>query len=159
MGRSNKVSAGLMMYRLQAGMVEVFLIHPGGPYAAKKDRGVWSIPKGEIEPDEPLEETAVREFEEETGKPAGSPRISLGSIRQRGGKTVHAWAFEGDWEADRELVSNTFEMEWPPRSGQMQVFPEVDKAQFFSIAEAKEKINVRQVALIDRLLAWLSAPS
>jgi len=152
-----KVSAGLMMYRRRAGALEVFLVHPGGPYHAGKDAGGWSVPKGELEDGDDLLQTAIREFSEETGKDAEGPYTPLGSIKQRGGKTVHAWAFAGDWEDGRALVSNTFEMEWPRNSGQMQTFPEVDQGAFFPADTAREKINVRQVALIDRLAEWLAS--
>lgn len=159
MARSRNVSAGLLMYRYRDDELEVFLIHPGGPYTARKDLGAWSIPKGELEPDEHPEDTAVREFKEETGKPAGAPRFPLGSVRQRGGKRVHCWAFAGEWEDDRVLQSNTFELEWPPRSGRMQTWPEVDKAEFFTIPIAREKINVAQAAFLDRLIDLLAAQS
>lgn len=155
MARSKKISAGLMMYRRREGGLEVFIVHPGGPYHAGKDLGAWSVPKGEVEPGDDLLQTAIREFEEETGKPPEGPYISLGSIRQRGGKTVHAWAFAGEWEDGRALVSNTFEMEWPYRSGQLQTFPEVDDGRFFAVDTAKQKINVAQAELIDRLAAAL----
>ena len=115
---SKKISAGLMMFRRRAaGELEVFLAHMGGPYFRNKDEGSWTIPKGEPEPGEGLFETATREFEEETGVAPEPPFTSLGSAKQRGGKLVHAWAFEGDWDASRTLTSNTFEIEWPPRSG------------------------------------------
>ena len=140
-----------MMYRIRGGALEVFLGHPGGPYWKSRDAGGWSIPKGEVEPDEDLEATAVREFIEEIGVTPEGPRIPLGSVRQRGGKTVHCWAFAGDWEDGRVPDSNTFELEWPRGSGTMVEFPEVDKAAFFSVPVAKKKINIAQVAFIDRL--------
>lgn len=155
MAKSKKISAGLMMYRVRDGGLEVFLAHPGGPYWKKKDLGGWSIPKGEVEPDEDLESTAVREFEEEIGIAPTGPRFSLGSIRQRGGKTVHCWAFAGDWEDGRVPDSNTFELEWPRGSGKMVAFPEVDRAEFFTAATGREKINVAQIAFIDRLAEHL----
>ena len=155
MARAKKISAGLMMYRVRDGELEIFLAHPGGPYWEKKDAGGWSIPKGEVEPGEDLEATAAREFEEEIGVTPQGPRISLGSIRQRGGKTVHCWAFAGEWEDGRVPDSNTFELEWPRGSGAMVAFPEVDRAAFFSTTEARVKINVAQVELIDRLAAHL----
>ena len=155
--RRAKISAGLLMYRRSAAGVEVFLVHPGGPYFASKDAGAWSIPKGLPAEGEALEDAALREFAEETGKPpGGGPRIALGSIKQRGGKVVHAWALAGDWEPGRVLVSNTFELEWPPRSGRRQTFPEVDRGQFFPVAEARVKINAAQAVLIDRLLEALA---
>jgi predicted NUDIX family NTP pyrophosphohydrolase len=152
-----KRSAGLLMYRRSAGGVEVFLAHPGGPLFAKKDAGAWTIPKGEPDPDEDLLLCARREFEEETGlRPDAERYLPLGDVRQAGGKTVYAWAFEGDW-ADRELVCNHVELEWPPRSGRRLRFPEVDRVAFFSLAEAREKLNPAQVALLDRLLAKLAS--
>jgi predicted NUDIX family NTP pyrophosphohydrolase len=153
--RADKHSAGLLMYRGQATELELFLAHPGGPYFARKDEGVWTIPKGEIDPGEDPLACAKREFLEETGlAPEAAEFISLGEIKQRGGKIVHAWAFAGDWD-ERELRCNTFEIEWPPRSGRLQTFPEIDRAQFFAIDEARRKLNPAQVELIDRLLARL----
>jgi predicted NUDIX family NTP pyrophosphohydrolase len=149
-----KQSAGLLMYRRTPSGPEIFLAHPGGPYFAKKDDGVWTIPKGEPAPGEALLDCACREFEEETGMRPQGELVELGEIRQAGGKVVHAWAFEGEW-GDRELRCNTFELEWPPRSGRRQAFPEIDRACFFAIDEARRKINPAQVALIDRLLAQL----
>jgi predicted NUDIX family NTP pyrophosphohydrolase len=149
-----KQSAGLMMYRRTPSGPEVFLAHPGGPYFAKKDDGVWTIPKGEPAPGEALLDCARREFEEETGMRPQGELVALGDIRQAGGKVVHAWAFAGEW-GDRELRCNTFELEWPPRSGRRQAFPEIDRACFFAIDEARRKINPAQVVLIDRLLAQL----
>jgi predicted NUDIX family NTP pyrophosphohydrolase len=142
-----KLSAGLLLYRVREGTLEVFLVHPGGPFWAKKDLGAWSIPKGEIdEGEEPLE-AARREFEEETGfTPEGMFR-ELTPVRQRSGKIVHAWAVEGDCES-AAIRSNTFSMEWPPRSGRQQEFPEVDRAGWFSIPEARERILDGQQALL-----------
>jgi predicted NUDIX family NTP pyrophosphohydrolase len=143
------------MYRKKDGSLQVFLAHPGGPLYRKKDNGHWTIPKGEPPENEPLLETAIREFEEETGlKPRGS-FIELGSIRQKGGKIVYAWAFEGDHDPLKPTRSNTFEMEWPPRSGRIQSFPEVDRTQFFSLPEAKVKLKETQWPLIERLAAIL----
>ncbi len=145
------------MYRIRDGSLEVFLAHPGGPLFQKKDEGYWTIPKGELPQDESLLEGAMREFEEETGiKPQG-PFIELGSIRQKGGKVVYAWAFQGDYDASRPIVSNRFEMQWPPGSGQIRSFPEVDKAQFFSIKEAKSKLRESQWPLIERLIERIDA--
>ena len=146
-----KVSAGLLMYRVREGRLEVFLAHPGGPFFAKKDEGHWSIPKGETGPGEDLVSAAMREFKEETGiEPAGE-FIELGSVKQRGGKIVHAWAFAGDWDERRPLQSNTFEIEWPPMSGQRQSFPEMDRVAFFSIPEAKRKLTEAQHPFLERL--------
>ena len=148
-----RTSAGLLMFRIKKGL-EVLLAHPGGPYFVNKDGGAWSIPKGEPEPDEELLVTAQREFEEETGlKPTG-PFIPLKPIQQKGGKVVHAWAFEGDCDP-ATLKSNTFRMEWPPHSGRQQEFPEIDRAEFFDLAMARRKIKAGQEALIDELEASL----
>ena len=144
-------SAGILLNRRKDGQLQVFLIHPGGPFFAGKDEGVWSIPKGLPDPGEELLAAALREFAEETGcKPQGAFH-PLSPIQQKGGKTVVAWAGEGDCDADH-ITSNTFEIEWPPRSGKKQHFPEVDRAGWFTIAEAKHKINPAQVALLDELL-------
>jgi len=151
-----KRSAGLLLYRRREGAVEVLLVHPGGPFWARKDLGAWSIPKGEHEPqDDPLE-AALREFEEETGRPPPRERlVELGSIRQRGGKLLTAWGAEGDLDP-AELRSNTFTMEWPPRSGRQRRFPEVDRADWFDPATARQKLNAAQAELLDRLLAALA---
>jgi predicted NUDIX family NTP pyrophosphohydrolase len=147
-----RISAGLLMYRIEDGVVEVLLAHPGGPYFVNKDDGEWSIPKGEPEPDEDLLLTAQREFEEETGlKPVG-PYIPLKPTEQKGGKIVHAWAFEGDFDPTA-FKSNTFTMEWPPHSGRQQEFPEIDRAEFFDLATARKKIKAGQEKLIEELEA------
>jgi predicted NUDIX family NTP pyrophosphohydrolase len=151
-----KESAGLLLYRQAAGGLEVFLVHPGGPYFASKDEGAWSIPKGELDGSEEPLACAKRELQEETGIVARAERyIELGSIKQKSGKRVRAWACEGEW--DGTLVSNTFELEWPPRSGKRRAFPEVDRAAFFSIDEARKKLNPAQAELLDRLVVALSA--
>ncbi len=138
------------MYRIKDGAIQVLLAHPGGPYNARKDAAAWSIPKGEPEPDEDSFLTARREFEEETGlKPTG-PFVSLQPVEQKGGKIVHAWAFEGDCDPTT-VRSNTFTMEWPPKSGQQMQFPEIDRVEFFDLATARRKINPGQVGLIDEL--------
>lgn len=134
-----KRSAGLLMYRLVDGNPEVFLVHMGGPYWAKKDLGAWTIPKGELESGEDPFETAKREFLEETGFDAIGKFIRLKDLKQSGGKVVSAWAFEGDCDA-KVIKSNTFSMEWPPRSGRFQEFPEVDRAEWFDLDTAREKI-------------------
>ena len=138
------------MYRKKDGAIQVLLAHPGGPYFVKKDDGAWSIPKGEPDGEEDLLVTAQREFEEETGVKAVGPFIPLNPVKQKGGKIVHAWAFEGD--CDPAMIhSNTFTMEWPPRSGQQQTFPEIDRAEWFDLAKAREKAKSGQVELIDEL--------
>ena len=147
---SGKESAGLLMFCRKKD-INVLLAHPGGPYFAKKDRGAWTIPKGEVDDGEDPFSAAVREFEEETGITPGEPYIDLGVIKQKGGKRVHAWAFEGSPDADLTPRSNDFEMEWPPKSGRTLRFPEIDKIEFFSIEGAKEKMNPAQVAFLDRL--------
>lgn len=151
-----KKSAGLMMYTYKNSDLKIFLVHPGGPYFVKKDDGSWSIPKGLIEDNEDTFDTAVREFEEETGlKPEGE-FISLGEITLKSGKLVYAWAFEGEQENEFNFHSNLFEMEWPPSSGKREKFPEADKFGYFSVEEAKKKINSSQIPLIDNLVNYLS---
>ena len=147
-----KPSAGIVLWRrLDSGVVEVLLGHMGGPYWARKDVGAWTIPKGEIEPGEEPLDVARREFCEEIGVPLPPGDINdLGEIRQAGGKTVLAWAVEGDLDASA-IVSNTFELEWPPKSGRMQAFPEIDRAEWFDLAGAAEKIVVGQRTFLDRL--------
>jgi predicted NUDIX family NTP pyrophosphohydrolase len=145
-------SAGILLHRrTPAGAVEVLLVHPGGPFWAKKDVGAWSLPKGEHDDGEDGLACALREFAEELGSPppAGDP-ADLGTVRQKGGKVVQAWALEGDLDA-AAIRSNTFELEWPPRSGRRREFPEVDRAQWFALAEARERINPAQAAFLDRL--------
>jgi predicted NUDIX family NTP pyrophosphohydrolase len=153
---SAKISAGLLMYRDDGDGLLVFLVHPGGPFFRTKDAGVWTIPKGLPEPDEPLLDAAVREFREETGLEPAGPYQALGTIQQRGGKVVHAWAFRGAWQPDDAIRSNTFELEWPPRSGRRRSFPEVDRAELLGLSEARAKINPAQVVLIDRLEALVA---
>lgn len=148
-----KQSAGLLLYRPAAAGHEVLLVHPGGPFFARKDEGVWSLPKGEVEPGEVPLDVALREFEEELGAPAPVARgglVELGSVRQRGGKVVTAWCAEADFDAT-SIRSMTFTLEWPPRSGRKQEFPEVDRACWFSLADARRKLLPAQVELIDRL--------
>ena len=145
------------MFRRMGDILEVLLAHPGGPFFARKDEGVWTIPKGEVQPGEDLLTRAQIEFEEETGTKASGNFVPLGSIKQKGGKTVHAWAFEGDLPRDFVLKSNTFEVEWPTRSGRFQEFPEVDRAEFFSEEIARSKINPAQIPFLDRLLQTLAA--
>ena len=145
-----KQSAGLLVYRLRDGSLEVFLVHPGGPFWAKKDAGAWSIPKGEFADDEAPLAAAQREFTEETGLLVPGPFASLGTIRQAGGKTIHAFAAAADFDA-AQVVSNTFTLEWPPRSGRRVEFPEVDRADWFPLDAAGEKINPAQAELLTRL--------
>ncbi|HYV26413.1 MAG TPA: NUDIX domain-containing protein [Candidatus Eisenbacteria bacterium] len=151
----NRTSAGLLMYRVRNGEIEVFLAHPGGPFFQKKDDGHWTIPKGEVDQNDGLLETARREFQEEVGIEPGGEFLPLGSIRQKGGKSVHAWAFEGDCAEARSFRSNTFKMEWPPGSGALAEFPEVDRAEFFPLEDARKKIKETQRPLLDRLDAVL----
>jgi predicted NUDIX family NTP pyrophosphohydrolase len=146
-----KTSAGLLMFRRRRGEAEFFLVHPGGPFWKKKDLGAWSIPKGEYTEDEESLEAAKREFEEETGIVPRGDFIALGEIKQPSGKLVTAWAFEGDC-SPHEMRSNTFSMEWPPKSGTMQEFPEVDRANWFSLAEARRKILKGQAQFLDRAM-------
>jgi predicted NUDIX family NTP pyrophosphohydrolase len=150
-----RVSAGLLMFRRKGDVPQVLLAHPGGPLWAKKDLGAWTIPKGEGAPDEDLLATARREFEEETGFRPQGPFHPLGSVKQRAGKVVHAWAFEDDVDP-AALRSNTFSMEWPPRSGQWHDFPEVDRAEFFDLDEARRRINPAQALLLDALEGFLA---
>jgi predicted NUDIX family NTP pyrophosphohydrolase len=151
-----KRSAGLLMYIFKDNELKIFLVHPGGPYFVKKDEGSWSIPKGLIEDNEDSLDTAVREFEEETGlKPVGN-FFPLGEVTLKSGKIVYAWAFEGTEDKNFIFKSNLFEMEWPPKSGRRENFPEVDKYDFFSVEEAKAKINSSQIPLIDNLINYLN---
>ena len=143
------------MYRIKNHTLEVLLAHPGGPFFKSKDAGYWSIPKGEIDGTEELLDTAVREFFEETGLHSNGPYVSLGSIVQKGGKTVHAWAFEGQEEPFDVNKSNTFEMEWPLHSGKKMMFLEIDKVEFFTADAARKKIKEAQIELIDRLEDYL----
>ena len=148
---TGKRSAGILLHRRRDGEHEVLLVHPGGPFWAKKDAGAWSIPKGEYEGGEDARTCALREFAEELGSPPPDGElVDLGEIRQRSGKVVTAWALAGDADADA-IQSNTFTMEWPPRSGQMREFPEVDRAAWFALAEARERILPAQAPLLDRL--------
>jgi predicted NUDIX family NTP pyrophosphohydrolase len=146
-----KRSAGILLHRVKNGAREVLLVHPGGPYWANKDLGAWSIPKGEYEDGEDARACALREFNEELGAPVPDGElVDLGEVRQRGGKVVTAWALAGD--ADAEAIrSNTFTLEWPPRSGAMREFPEVDRAGWFSLDEARERILPAQAPLLERL--------
>lgn len=147
---ASKVSAGIVLYRLRAEGLEVFLVHPGGPYWAARDAGVWSIPKGELAPGDGLLETARREFAEETGSPVSGEFLPLSPLRQASGKLVHAWAVEGDIDA-AAIRSNLFTMEWPPHSGITRQFPEVDKGQWFGISSAIHKLLPGQRPFLEEL--------
>jgi predicted NUDIX family NTP pyrophosphohydrolase len=151
-------SAGILLYRRREDTVEVLLVHPGGPWWANKDLGAWSIPKGEHDQGDDPVACALREFEEETGQrlPAAG-LVELGAVRQRGGKLVSAWAAPGDLDA-AAITSNTFTMVWPPRSGQVREFPEVDRAAWFDLQTARDKLVSAQAELIDRLLEVLAEP-
>lgn len=145
-----KKSAGLLMYRIRNSDLEILLVHPGGPYWKKKDDGAWFIPKGEVGAGENEADAAKREFEEETGLKPRGPFIDLGSVRHKGGKNVAAWAFEGDCDPSA-LTSNTFSIEWPPHSGQQQEFPEVDRAEFFTVEAARDKMHAAEFEFATRL--------
>jgi predicted NUDIX family NTP pyrophosphohydrolase len=150
--RPRRRSAGIVLHRDGGGGPEVLLVHPGGPFWAKKDLGAWSIPKGEYEPDEDPRACALREFEEETGTRLDTEElVELGAVVQKAGKEVTAWAVRGDLDPS-SVRSNSFTMEWPPRSGRQQEFPEIDRAQWFTLDEAREKLVAAQVELLDRLV-------
>jgi predicted NUDIX family NTP pyrophosphohydrolase len=153
-----KESAGLLLYRVKDGALEVFLVHPGGPFWNKKDEGAWSIPKGEPNPGEEPLATAIREFAEETGTRLRGAFGALPPVRQAGGKLVRAWAIEGDLDP-ASLISNKFEMEWPPRSGKRARFPEVDRGAWFALDDARSHINKGQATLLDALAALLKTAS
>jgi predicted NUDIX family NTP pyrophosphohydrolase len=145
-----KISAGLLMYRIVDSQTEVLLVHPGGPFWQRKDDGSWTFPRGETEPGEDQLSAAIREFSEETGLHAHTPFLALGEVKLRSGKIVHAWAFQGS--ADPTLIrSNLFEIEWPPKSGRRQQFPEIDRAEFFPITEAERKIRAAEKPFLSRL--------
>ena len=148
------VSAGLLLFRRREGGLEVFLAHPGGPFWRGRDEGSWTIPKGVLDPGEDPLAAARREFEEETGTRLDGPFLPLGSVRQKAGKVVHAWACEGDLDVTA-VVSNVARTEWPPRSGRWITYPEVDRCAWFTPAEARARINAAQAELIERLEAAL----
>jgi predicted NUDIX family NTP pyrophosphohydrolase len=150
-----KISAGLLMYRDTDHDLEVLLVHPGGPFWQRKDNGAWTIPRGEVENGEDYLTAAIREFKEETGWQPQGPYLSLGEVRLRSGKTVHAWAFPGSVDP-ASLRSNLFEIEWPPKSGRRQQFPEIDRAGFFPMAEARNKMRISELPFLDRLAEELS---
>ncbi len=153
---AQKQSSGLLLYRNFNGLLEIFLVHPGGPFWKNKDEGVWSIPKGELNDDEEPRAAATREFFEETGIAVSGTFIELTPIIQKGGKKVFAWALEKDIDT-ANIHSNDFQMEWPPKSGKLQSFPEIDKGGWFTIANAKKKINAAQSQLIDELQEKLAS--
>jgi predicted NUDIX family NTP pyrophosphohydrolase len=149
--KSGRTSAGILLWRRRADRVEVLLAHMGGPFWIKKDLGHWTIPKGEVEPGEDLVDVARREFQEETGHAVGDVAlVDLGQIRQKSGKTVFAWAANGDLDPST-AVSNTYDMEWPPRSGRVQSFPEIDRVEWFDLDEARRRLKAAQVPFLDRL--------
>jgi predicted NUDIX family NTP pyrophosphohydrolase len=155
--KRGRVSAGLLVWRRRDGYLEVLIGHPGGPYFVRKDAGHWTVLKGEIEPGEEAVAVARREFAEETGQPApDGPLVELGQIRQKSGKVVHAWAVEGEVDADA-CASNTFEMEWPPRSGRIESFPEIDRVAWFDLTQAHRMIKAAQAPFLDRLAAAAEA--
>lgn len=144
-----KQSAGILLFR-RCERLQVFLVHPGGPYFARKDNGWWTIPKGEFEPPEEPLMAAIREFKEETGRMLSGNFITMQPVTQKGGKKVHCWALEADIDV-KKISSNTFQIEWPPNSGQLQTFPEIDKARWFLMEEARKKIIDRQLPLLEQL--------
>ncbi|HEY0372287.1 MAG TPA: NUDIX domain-containing protein [Thermoanaerobaculia bacterium] len=146
-----KISAGILLYRRRNDALEVFLVHPGGPFWAKKDLGAWTIPKGELADGEDPLDAAKREFAEETGFPIDGEFRALTPLRQPSGKIIHAWAVEGDCDP-AELRSNTFEMEWPPKSGKRAAFPEVDRAEWFSLDEARQRIIAGQAPFLEEVV-------
>jgi predicted NUDIX family NTP pyrophosphohydrolase len=149
--KSGRTSAGILLWRSRGGLLEVLLGHPGGPYFAGKDADHWTVLKGEVDPGEDLLAVARREFEEETGfPPPEGPTIELGEIRQKSGKRVLAWAVEGDLDT-QSAVSNSVEMEWPPRSGRMREFPEIDRVEWFGLGDGRERIKAAQAPFLDRL--------
>ena len=149
---TSNVAAGLLMFRWTRDELQFFLVHPGGPYFKNKDEGVWSIPKGIPNPGEDLLITAQREFNEETGLLSRPPFYPLGTIKQKGGKVVHGWAFMGEWNPDDGITCNTFEIEWPPKSGRLQTFPEQDRAAWMNFEEAKNHINPQQVPFLEKTI-------
>lgn len=151
-----RLSAGLLMFRRSNNDLEFLLAHPGGPYFQERDEGWWTIPKGLSEPNEDLLQTAIREFQEETGIVSQPPYLALGNVKQKGGKVVHAWAFAGDWQECDRFQCNSFRMEWPPNSGKFQQFPEVDQIAWMDTDTALRKINQAQATFIHRLTEKLS---
>jgi predicted NUDIX family NTP pyrophosphohydrolase len=155
----SKCSAGILLYRRRGAQVEVLLVHLGGPFWSKKDDGAWFIPKGELEAGEQPLHAARREFREELGsEPPNAEPLALGTVKNKSGKLIYAWALEGDFELAR-FKSNTFTLEWPPRSGQVREFPEVDRAAFFALPDAQPKLHQAELPLLERLRALLAAPA
>ena len=153
---ASRQSAGILMYRRRTSAIEVLLVHPGGPYWAKKDAGAWSIPKGEFAADETPADAARREFIEEIGRDPGAELVALGTVVQSRAKTVHAFAVEGDVDPET-VTSNTFELEWPPHSGTMQSFPEIDRAAWFTLDEARVRLLAAQRPILDALAVKLAS--
>jgi predicted NUDIX family NTP pyrophosphohydrolase len=153
------IAAGLLMYKMEERTLHFFLVHPGGPLYARRNEGVWSIPKGMPEDNEDLLEAAKREFEEETGLHPAPPFHTLGTIKQKGGKTVHAWAFEGSWDPQDGIVSNMFDFQWPPRSGKYIRIPEVDRASWFTYDDAVRMINPAQIPLLEKAQQIFDVPT
>lgn len=153
---AGKRSAGILLYRRREGRTEVLLVHPGGPFWSKKDDGAWFIPKGELEAGEQPLAAALREFREELGRepPSGEP-LDLGTVKNKSGKLIYAWALEGDFDL-AEFKSNTFSLEWPPRSGKMREFPEIDRAAFFTFSDAEPKLHSAELPLLQRLRVLLA---
>jgi predicted NUDIX family NTP pyrophosphohydrolase len=151
-----KTSAGLLMFRVRDGELQVLLVHHGGPFWRKKDDGAWFIAKGEVEAGEKPIDAARREFREETGFAPGEPLLPIGSVRQKSGKTIFGWAFAGDCDPAL-LKSNTFSLEWPPKSGRMTEFPEIDRAAFYSVEQARVKMHPVEFPFVERLVALLGA--
>jgi predicted NUDIX family NTP pyrophosphohydrolase len=154
---ARKKTAGLLLYRIRSSALEVFLVHPGGPFWARKDEGAWSIPKGEFDEDEEPLNAAKREFKEETGFSMDGNFIGLASLKQRSGKLIYAWALEGDCDAEA-IKSNLFSIEWPPRSGRRREYPEVDRAGWFALELAKRKIVPGQIGFLEELQQMMNKP-
>jgi predicted NUDIX family NTP pyrophosphohydrolase len=151
-----RFSAGILLYKCQGTEISFFLVHPGGPFFAKKDEGWWTVPKGEVEDNESELEAAKREFQEETGYLPRGSFIRLDPVKQKSGKIVLCWAVEGDIDPER-LISNNFQMEWPPKSGRIQTYPEIDSGAWFTMEEAKRKINVQQISFLAQIAAIFDA--
>ena len=153
---SSSLAAGLLMCRIKNKALDFFLVHPGGPFFKNKELNTWSIPKGIPDAGEDLLAAAQREFSEETGLTSSPPFFELGSIKQKGGKVVHAWAFMGDWDPAQGIHCNTFKLEWPPRSGKFQEYPEMDKAAWMNFEEAKQYLRAEQVPLLERAINFFN---